>query len=604
MTSDDDTFRIRPGRIRSTRASARPKTFIAQVLKAANRAGPLPAQSSGSANRSVSFAAGKGRSTFGRGHTAFGRSRLFNPARRVVIKARIVRQSGKAFSSAPLSAHLSYLRRDGVTRDGETASMFDRNGDRADHSAFSERCSGDRHHFRFIISLEDGGEMEDLRAFTRDLAKQMEADLGTELDWIAVDHWNTDNPHVHLLVRGVDDKGKDLVIARDYIGTGLRSRAEDLISIELGPKPEYEITNALEREIDADRWTRLDGAIRSLAEETGHVDLRPDNGITGPDDPEFRRLLIRRMQKLENMGLAMSEGSGKWTLKYDAEKTLRDLGIRGDIIKTMHRAFTEQGQDRGIGDYVIDSAATLSGETPVIGRLVEKGLHDELTGEAYAVIDATDGRAHHVRFRGVEVFEHTPDIGGIVEVRRFGDADDPRPTLALASRSDLDLQSQITAPGATWLDHRLGEADPMPLADKGFGAEVRNAMSARAKHLTEQGLARRQGQRIILQRNLLATLRERELDIVAERLAADTGLNHLNKARPGDYVSGTIRQRLDLSSGRFAMIETVDPDGDPGFRLVPWSKEVDKKIGQHITGVMRDTGGIDWSIGRSRGLGL
>ncbi|MBB4096299.1 type IV secretory pathway VirD2 relaxase [Ochrobactrum pecoris] len=451
---------------------------------------------------------------------------------------------------------------------------------------------------------EDAGEMEDLRAFTRDLARQMEADLGTDLDWIAVEHWNTDNPHVHLLVRGVDDKGKDLVIARDYISTGLRSRAEDLVSIELGPKPEHEITNALEREIDADRWTRLDGAIRSLAEETGHVDLRPDNGITGSDDPEFRRLLIRRMQKLEDMGLATSKGSGEWTLKNNAEKTLRELGMRDDIIKTMHRAFTSQGQDRGIGDYAIDSASTLSGDTPVIGRLVEKGLHDELTGEAYAVIDATDGRAHHVRFRGVEVFEHAPDIGGVVEVRRFGSPDDPKPTLTLANRSDLDLQHQITAPGATWLDHRLVESDPMPLAERGFGAEVRNAMSARAEHLTEEGLARRQGQRIILQRNLLSTLRSRELDAMAQRLATETGLHHLDKAKPGEYVSGTIRQRLDLSSGRFAMIETVDPDGGPGFRLVPWSKEIDRNIGRHITGVMRDTGGIDWGIGRSRGLGL
>ena len=76
--------------------------------------------------------------------------------------------------------------------------------------------------------------MEDLRGFTRDLARRMEADLGTRLDWVAVDHWNTDNPHVHLIVRGVDDRGGDLVIARDYISNGLRSRAEDLVALELG----------------------------------------------------------------------------------------------------------------------------------------------------------------------------------------------------------------------------------------------------------------------------------------------------------------------------------------------------------------------------------
>src|SRR3546814_14569022 len=84
------------------------------------------------------------------------------------------------------------------------------------------------------------------RAFTRDLATQMEADLGSRLDWVAVDHWNTDNPHVHLLVRGVADTGADLVISRDYISRGLRSRAEELVSIELGPRPENDIRNRTE----------------------------------------------------------------------------------------------------------------------------------------------------------------------------------------------------------------------------------------------------------------------------------------------------------------------------------------------------------------------
>ena len=148
--------------------------------------------------------------------------------------------------------------------------------DRADDAGFADRSKDDRHHFRFIVSPEDAAEMTDLRAFTRDLARQMEADLGTRLDWIAVDHWNTDNPHVHLLVRGVDQTGQDLVISRDYISRGLRSRAEELVSIELGPKPEHEIRSALEREVGAERWTRLDAEIRMAADETGYIDLRPE----------------------------------------------------------------------------------------------------------------------------------------------------------------------------------------------------------------------------------------------------------------------------------------------------------------------------------------
>lgn len=589
MSERDSEFRVRPGQISSTRAP-RGKSFVNQVLRAAKRAGHTDGGSSGfKAGRSSAF----GRSTFGRGRINFGRNRLFASNRRVVVAARIGRHAGKAFRSAPLSAHLSYLKRDGVTRDGEKAVMFDTDTDRADDLAFAERSKDDRHHFRFIVAPEDAGEMMDIRAFTRDLAEQMEADLGSRLDWVAVDHWNTDNPHVHLLVRGVDDTGADLVISRDYISRGLRSRAEELVSIELGPRPEHEIRSALAKEITAERWTRLDVEIRIAADETGYIDLRPK--ATGPADPEARRLMVGRVQHLEKMGLATPAGSGKWMIGLEAERSLRDLGMRGDIIKTMHRAFTERGEDRRVADYAIDAGANAE---PIIGRLVDKGLQNELTGEAYAVIDGTDGRAHHVRFRGIEAFEHSPPIGGIVEVRRFGGPQDERPTLVLANRSDFDLNRQINAPGATWLDHRLVELELAPLAMGGFGREVRDAMAARTDHLAEEGLARRQGQRVVLQRDLLDTLSRRELDATAARLTADTGLPHLKRAA-GEHVTGVYRQRLSLTSGRFAMV-----DNGLGFQLVPWSPPLEKKLGQHIAGVARDGGGIDWSFGRKRGLGL
>jgi type IV secretory pathway VirD2 relaxase len=585
MSEGDSDFRVRPGRIKTTRAP-KAKSFLNQVLRAAKKAGHTGAPASG--RRTSSY----GRSTFGRGRGSFSRSRLFSSTRRVVIKARVVRHQGRSFRSAPLSAHLSYLKRDGVNRDGEKGVMFDAGSDRTEDLAFADRCKDDRHHFRFIVSPEDAGEMTDLKAFTRDLASQMEADLGTRLDWVAVDHWNTDNPHVHLLVRGVDETGADLVISRDYISRGLRSRAEDLVAIELGPKPEREIRSALEKEVTAERWTRLDVEIRGHADDVGAIDLRPDP--SGAANPEVRRLMIGRLQHLEKMGLATSAGSGEWMVGMEAERHLRDVGMRGDVIKTMHRAFTESGQDRSVADYVIDGGAS----SPIIGRLVDKGLHDELTGEAYAVIDGADGRAHHVRFRGIEAFEHAPPVGGIVEVRRFGGAEDQRPTLVLATRSDLDLRSQITAPGATWLDHRLVEREQMPLSMGGFGRDARDAMQARAEHLADEGLGRRQGQRIMLQRDLLNTLRRRELDAVGEKLSTETGLPHV-KAAAGEHVSGTYRQRLTLSSGRFAMI-----DNGLGFQLVPWSREIERKLGQHIAGVARDGGGIEWSLGRKRDLGL
>jgi type IV secretory pathway VirD2 relaxase len=150
--------------------------------------------------------------------------------------------------------------------------------------------------------------MTDLRAFARELVADMERDLGTKLDWIAVDHHNTDNPHVHLLIRGKAEDGRDLVISRDYISRGIRARARDRLTVELGPKPEHEIRSALERQVEADRWTQLDAVLRREADKSGFIDLRPVEPVERqprPSDPQIRGLMIGRLQRLERMGLAM-----------------------------------------------------------------------------------------------------------------------------------------------------------------------------------------------------------------------------------------------------------------------------------------------------------
>jgi hypothetical protein len=128
-------------------------------------------------------------------------------------------------------------------------------------------------------------------------------------------------------------------------------------------------------------------------------------------------------------------------------------------------------------------------------------------------------------------------------------------------------------------------------------------MKARAEHLVGQGLARREGQRILLQPNLLANLRRRELDVAGKALAAETGLTHI-PAKAGQRMSGIYRRQVNLSSGRLALIEVMTGDGGLGFQLVPWNREIEKKLGQQITGIHRSDGGIEWSLGRKRALGL
>ena len=391
-----------------------------------------------------------------------------------------MRHKGRAFRSAPLATHVAYLRRDGVTRDEQKARMFDAGADAADAAAFVERCKDDRHHFRFIVSPEDATEMEDLRAFTRDLMREAERDLGTKLDWVGVDHWNTDNPHIHILVRGKADDGADLVISRDYISSGMRARAEHLVSLELGPKSERQIHDDLAREVDAERWTRLDRAIAAGADENGVIDLRP---AANQPDPELQALKIGRLQRLTRLGLAAPIGPAQWMLAEEAESTLRDLGLRGDIIKTMHRALTEARIERSTAEFAIHRRD---------GRRANRRTADRARPLRRA---DREGLRHRRRRRRPHPSSDLSQCGSDERrrARRASSSCGALPTprgaerVALAVRSDLSLADQIKAEGATWLDRRLVERMETPLAHAGFGQEVREALSARIEHLAGAG---------------------------------------------------------------------------------------------------------------------
>lgn len=577
--SDDHDFRIRPGRIRSA-SKQRVRPFIAQALAAAQKAG-------GSVSRSGRIGSGN-RSRFGRGQRATVQANrlITSRSRGAVIKARFVKASGR---SAPLTTHLGYLRREGVTRDGEKAQLFGPETENADPQAFAERCEDDRHHFRFIVSPDDAVEMADLKTFTRDLVDQMQKDLGTQLDWVAVDHWNTGHPHVHLIVRGVRDDGENLVIARDYIKEGMRDRARDLITQELGPRTDQDIRRTLERQIDSERWTNLDRQLARDAYRSGVIDMAPQ-----PDrQPDaFHALKVGRLRKLAGLGLADEIGPGQWTLSDKAEATLRELGERGDIIKRIHRGLEDRGIARGSASYVL-AGESLDG--PIVGRLVTRGLDDELEGTAFAVIDAVDGRTHHIKLPDLDAAGDSAP-GSIVELRKYDDSQGRR-RVALAVRSDLSIDRQVTATGATWLDRQAIAREPAALGG-GFGAEVREAMDRRAQELIARGLAERQSRGVSFNRDLIDTLRRTEVEALGAKLAAETG-RAFNKSASGEYVSGAYRQRFSLASGRFAMI-----DDGLGFQLVPWSPSMEKKLGEHLSGVARNDGGVDWSFGRRRATGI
>lgn len=577
MSEFDDDFLLRPGRVGFDR-SAKPARFLGQVRRAIEAAADAgPGRGVRAKSRSV---AGAGR---GAGRTSM-RSEM---NRRVVIKARVVRQSGSRYRAAPLARHITYLQREGVTQDQTSTQMFDAHGEGADVAAFAERCEGDRHHFRFIVSPKDAAQMADLRAFGRDLMARAQQDLGTHLDWVAIDHWNTDNPHLHVLVRGRADDGKDLVIAGDYVARGLRQRAEELVTIELGPQTQREIEAARDADIAAERWTRLDRAlVAAVNPDDRVVDLR--RGATSPaQDPR----LIGRASSLEKLGLAVPQGPGRWRLVDDLEGRLRDLSTRGDIIKTYHQAMARGGRHPTPERLIIHD---LHAGAPVVGRLVERGLHDELTGSAYVLVDGLDGRQHHLTFSHLADTTDAP-TGAIVELRAYVDRSGGAQQ-ALAVRSDLGLEAQVQARGATWLDRQILKHAPDDGA-AGFASEAASAMSQRAGVLVRRGLASVRDGRLVLAPGLLAKLQAEDLDAAAARLARRTQ-RPVHALAPGEAVKGVYQQRLDLASGRYAVI-----DDGLGFQLAPWRPALEAHRGKTVGGVLEPSG-MRWSLGRERGPSL
>jgi type IV secretory pathway VirD2 relaxase len=418
MTSEDDTaFRLRPGRIanRGGGSARRVPSFVQQVMRATAKAGGSPATigigRTGGRKRSGGKVTGKGKcSRIGRGQAVADRLKRQvaegrGPrSRRVVVKARIVRLRSR---SGAAGAHLRYLQRDGTTRDGERGQLYGPNRDQEDGRAFVERGMDDRHCFRFIVAPEDSDRLDDLRGFTRDVMRQMVEDLGTRLDWVAVDHFNTGHPHSHVVIRGRDDQGKDLIIAQDYITDGLRLRAQERVTLELRPERDDELRAKLQAEVGAERFTRIDRAMLAEARE-GVLDLRPEAGqVTADFDQTLR---VGRAQTLTRLGLAREAEPGVWTLSERLEPTLRELGQRGDIIKAMNQALGARGQDRPAASYAIHGPAPAE---PIVGRVIGKGLADELGDRVGIVIDGVDGRVHHVEAGEAEAAEMR--IGALVE---------------------------------------------------------------------------------------------------------------------------------------------------------------------------------------------
>jgi hypothetical protein len=142
------------------------------------------------------------------------------------------------------------------------------------------------------------------------------------------------------------------------------------------------------------------------------------------------------------------------------------------------------------------------------------------------------------------------------------------------------------------------------LAGEGFGQEVKAALEKRKQALVNMGHASDLGNgHVRAPRDMIQRLETADIERTGRALAAERG-SQWRPAVPGNHISGQLVGSTQLSSGRFAMIESFSGDSGLGFSLVPWQPVLDKRIGQNISGIAMPGGGVDWSFARSRGLGL
>jgi type IV secretory pathway VirD2 relaxase len=405
---------------------------------------------------------------------------------RELLSIRIIeREEGriaklKAGNLAAPRAHLRYLQRDGVDRSGEPGKLYGPELDEVDGAAFTDKCYGDRHQFRIIVSPDDGDRLADLKPFVRDLMKDIERDLETKLDWVAVDHYNTDHPHSHIVFRGKAEDGKDLIMAKDYITHGIRARADEWLTLELGPEDEFEKVIKLARDVQTERFTRLD---RSILKHVDHGILTIS--AMPSVEPHVHTSHMRRLKHLSNLGLANELQTGFWEIDPDVERKLKDLGKRNDIIATMHSSMREARIDRPAGSFaVFDNEAS---KRPVIGRVAVVGLTDEINDRHFVVVDGIDGKVHYADTGRIRP-ESLPGKGMIVSFEASEQETGSRQQTRLRILSYLNLEKLVVTDGATWLDRELASKSPAPISNQGFGNDVKSALRNRLQSLTERGM--------------------------------------------------------------------------------------------------------------------
>jgi len=652
MAGSKDDFRPRLGRMRAGGGAAS-KRYLGKLYAAMEKARPgVFAKRSGARFTGARIGRGAGLGAAFASRHPFAGFR----ARRVTVKIRSVRLGGNGLAKA--RAHLRYLQRDGtqINKDGEKipGKLYGPDREGIDGKKFLEEGKGDRHQFRIILSPEDAVELADLNSFTRDVMATAESDLGTKLDWVAINHFDTDHPHIHVVLRGKADDGKDLVIARNYITHGFRKRASEIATLELGQRRDFEIAKSRYTEVDKERFTGLDRELAGIAKDGAIAFEKP----RAPYERFRVKLLMARLRTLEKMNLARRDKSG-WHLSERHEPALKAMGRRGDIIRSMDVAL-----GKGFAPATFREFGSEESPVKLIGRVLGTGAADDAHENRFLALDGVDGNQWHVAVdiepgamppesaivevtRGAATHKKSDMVIAVIAERHDGvysdqhhAASDPsasaefrlahkrrlealrragiveresdgswliphdyleraRQFESVRSASRIKVLSWVgieqlpEARAQIFIDDVLDRPEKLGAVDHKFGGDLNATIAARRRWLLSQGLATETGDNFTIDRVGLRKIERHAMNEATAKVAKQNG-KAFAPANEGERITGAYRRPVDLPSGRFALIEKAKE-----FTLVPWRATLEKRRGMEVSGVMK-RGGVSWSFGKNR----
>jgi hypothetical protein len=354
-------------------------------------------------------------------------------SQRVIVKAHVARHTGGVGSAGKvLAAHVKYLARSGTGLEGEAETFYGAEVDDISAREHVKKWAEDRHHFRFIVSAEHGDRIDDLKAYMRETMKRVAADLKEpNLNWIAINHFDTDQPHSHVLIRGRRADGRNLVIPRAVMGYGFRARAQEHAQELLGELTREQAEVRLRSQITADRETELDKSLGRHLDEGGNI---TDISVINRQGP-YAAMMRGRVGHLQKLGLASADGK---SIAPDFRRQLAVMAARGDVVRLFHERLNA-------GARTINPLQQGS----VSGEIVHTGYHDrDLRTSPFAIVRDSQGYEHYSRLGaqgalpklGAQVTV-SKDARGVVRMSEIGVERKQRDTPRFAAR-DVDTPEQ------------------------------------------------------------------------------------------------------------------------------------------------------------------